>query len=147
MAELDQVNQYEFVKLVNRTAEPAEFIYDGVRFDFKPNGSRTVPAFVAKHVYTTNHSKIHTTDGDYLYRFGIDLDGCPEQLLGLLPAEAFETGAIERDTQAVEGWDTSGVPGRVVTQPVRAVRSDYMNQGNAAGASMGAPAAVLREGR
>ena len=147
MAELSEVDSYRFCTLVNRTAVPAEFMFDGKVFAFKASARLTVPVFVAEWLYRTGNQKVWTTENDFVQRFGIT-DG-PDDLLGLLGAEAFETAPITPKEGVLEGWDIRDAPrdpAKTKVIPVRLTRADYINQGNAAGASMGAPAAVLREG-
>ena len=147
MAELSEVDSYRFCTLVNRTAAPAEFMFDGKVFAFKASAKLTVPVFVAEWLYRTGNQKVGTTKNDFVERYGIT-DG-PDDLLGLLGAEAFETGPITLKDGVLEGWDIREAPrdpANTKVIPVRLTRADYINQGNAAGASMGAPASVLREG-
>ena len=148
MAELSEVDSYRFCTLVNRTAVPAEFMFDGKIFAFKPNGTLTVPVFVAEWLHRTGNQRVWTTEGDFVPRFGIT-EG-PEDLIGLLGDEAFETTPVTPKPDVIEGWDTREImrdPTKTKVLPVRLTKADYANQGNAATASMGAPPAVMkREG-
>ena len=130
MPDLDQVNQYQFVRLVNRTQETAEFIYDGARFLFKPGQTQTISAFVVDWLFRRDHAKIPTTDGDYVFRYGIE--ECPEEMMAQFPKDAFDVTPVERQTDAAEGWDTREVlrdPTKTQVKPLRPTRDSIIHQG------------------
>ena len=94
-----------------------ELIYDGVRVPIRKEFG--VPARIARWYFgnrNTQHSVIDAA-GRYLPRLAIK-DG-PEELLGVLGEEAFDTSPIELPTEKpMEGWDTSTVER---STPMRAV--------------------------
>lgn len=144
MAELSEVDSYRFCTLVNRTAEKAEFMYDGKVFAFKPSGTLTIPVFVAEWLYRSGNQKVWTTDNEFVERFGVK-DG-PEDLLATLGAEAFDTDPITPKANVIEGWDIRDAmrdPAKTKVIPVKLTRADYINQGTAA--AVGAPAVVMKE--
>lgn len=133
--EMQQAGGYESVMLRDRAGTGnCEFIFDGVRFTLKP-GKPTimVPRFVAEWLLRSDQQKVHTTDGQYVCRFGIE-DG-PDDLLESLGADAVDCSPITLDTTRLEGWDAESQDpqrDRAKVLRIKAQPRDYEHQGMAA---------------
>lgn len=112
MPDFSQLNVYSIVTLVDRTAKGGtEFIYDGIRFVFKPGEiEKSVPEFVAEWLFKSDQQRFWTkesapgaNDAQYVNRFAIK--NCPEKLIELWGPEVADDSAIELDPNVIEGSD------------------------------------------
>ena len=108
---------YEFVILVDRTGlGGCEIIHDGIRVVFKPGQKeRPVPQFLAEWLSRVDQQKVHTTDGEYVQRFGVR--DAPEEFITRVGE--MDCSPITIDTQRLEGWDTGAVGREGQMRPVQ----------------------------
>lgn len=130
----EQLDTMNFVTLVDRTGTNSEFWFDGKPFTFTgPKFRRVVPMYVADWLFRNDRSKIWTTAGDFVCRYGIQ--DAPEALLEVLGESAFETSAITHDTTRPDGWDISIVDpayAQRTTINLKPNRADFAHQGGPA---------------
>jgi len=134
----------EFCVLVDRAENDQHYkreIMHNSRARNLPAGEREiiVPTEVATFLlrYNTQHH-IHTTDGRYMCRFAIKQP--TEELVQFLGEECGDLTPIERDHDAIEGWDSeaqAALRGQTRTVSVRLQSLQQTNQGNA-GSRIGA---------
>jgi len=134
MSDFQQSQGFDYVTLVDRAGKGGcEIIYDGVRIVFKPGQTeRPVPQFLAEWLMRVDQQKVHTTNGEYVQRFGVK--NAPEELTRLIGE--VDCSPITIDGSRAEGWDTdSYAPDRGATRTVQLKRGpgDYAN--DAAGMS------------
>ena len=105
MSDLETQDLYSVVTLVDRTGVGGtEFIFDGKRFGLKPGQTElAVPRFVAEWLLSVDQTKVWTTDGRFVSRFGVK-DAPPDFLERLDPGAA-DTDLITIDGSRVEGWE------------------------------------------
>lgn len=120
---------YDFVVLVDRTGEGGcEILHDGRRVTFpKGKPERPVPMFLAEWLFRVDQHKVHTTDGQFVHRFGVK-EG-PEELLERLGPDAQDCSLITIDTTRIEGWDVDSAPDRGATRALQLARrpGDFTN--------------------
>ncbi len=79
-------------------------MFDGAIYQFKPGQTeRPVPMQLVDWLFRVDQQKVHTTDGEYVQRFGIK--DPPDEFvthLGGMP----DSWPITIDDARVEGWDT-----------------------------------------
>ena len=103
--------------LVDRAAEGGfEIWHDGYPVVVFPKGQieMTVWGDLLPHIFTHDHLKVHTKDGQYVSRVSIKgTVGTPaaelEQIAIEYGAEALDESPIEIDRTRYEGWDTRDV--------------------------------------
>ena len=129
----DDLDVITTVTLVDRTGGPSEFLFDGKRFTFtaaKP--TRTIPVSIAEWLFRTDHARVWSTDGTFVYRYGIK-DG-PEELITQLGEEPFDTDPIQIDTARAEGWNTDAADrpaNSTRTISLKRTAGDFAHQGGA----------------
>lgn len=138
MSDLQQAAGYEFVTLVDRTGKGGrEFIFDGVRFSFKPGKPKlNVPRFVAEWLFRVDQQKFNTLDGQYVCIYGVE-DG-PGDIMDTLGPEALDCSPIEIDEAAAEGWnagETRSSAVKLATVQLKPRPSDFAHQGSGSGKS------------
>jgi hypothetical protein len=135
---LEQANAYETVTLVDRVGTGGfEFVFDGKRFVLKPGKPKlSVPRFVAEWLFRVDQMKVHTQDGQYVHRFGIE-DG-PEDLAQTLGLEPLDCTPIVLQTDVVEGWDVAAADperAKATTINLKPRPDDFKRQGGPGGAT------------
>ncbi len=131
MADFQNLDVYSNVTLVDRAGQggkQAEFIYDGIRFDFvdddgQPVLEKIVPQFVAEFLFKTDKHQVWTPPaegqaiGERVNRYGIK--ACPKKLIEQWGPEVADCTPIEIDGSVLEGSDAPLYrTGPVRVQPV-----------------------------
>lgn len=96
---------FDTVTLVDRAGlGGVDIIYDGqiIKFE-KGQVEKPVPQILVEWLYRVDQQKVHTTDGEYVQRFGVK-DPTEELIRNL--GEVPDCSPIEIDKSRVEGWDT-----------------------------------------
>lgn len=103
MSDFQQARAYDFVTLVDRTGlGGCEIIHDGFRVVFKRGQTeRPVPQFLAEWLSRVDQQKVHTTDGEFVQRFGVK-DPSEEFLRTV---GDMDCSPITVDKNRLEGWD------------------------------------------
>lgn len=91
-----------------------EFFFDGRPFTFKPGQVElTVYGDVARHLFQHEHTKVWTTDGEFVHRVAVKgaagFEDYAKKLAHALGEEIADQSPIEIDTTRIEGWDTTGI--------------------------------------
>jgi len=132
-------------RAVNDLDHPRDIFHDG-QSNIIPAGLSEFPIAQALAGWVYRQSEqhhIHTTDGQYVCRFGFK--EAPEDFLASMGPEAGDCSPVERDLQRGEGWNVNAVgrpamklygPGDIVhtiNGPVRLPKSlaGLSNQGSA----------------
>lgn len=128
MSEFSQASGFEYVILVDRTGQGGvEIIHDGVRIVFKPGQKeRPVPLFLAEWLARVDQHKVHTTDGDWVNRFGVR--DAPQELINRVGE--LDCSPIKIDTTRMEGWNSDAYADRGDKVEVRQLKrhaQDYAN--------------------
>ncbi len=108
-------HDYRQVLLIDRACTGGfEFQYDGEPIVWAPGEMEvSVSADVVRFVFTHDHLKVHTTDGQYVHRVAIK---AAPGFKAMVPLLQHELGTEVADSEpieiadALEGWDTRGVP-------------------------------------
>ena len=103
---------HSMVALEDRAgAADFEFMFDG-RVYVKPKGKTTwhLPRYVAGWLLRRDRDKVWTTDGVFAHRFGLGAndESLQQELVGELGKAVEDITPITINTEAVEGWDTTG---------------------------------------
>lgn len=132
MSDYQQARNYAYVTLVDRAGiGGTEIIHDGVRFVFKPGQSKLiVPLFLAEWLFRVEQHMVHTTDGEFVQRFGVE--DAPEELTRRIGEQS--CSPITIDTQRIEGWNVDAYAGdrdpeKTVVRQLRRNPADYANVG------------------
>ena len=128
--EFTHAASYEYVTLVDRAMTGGcEIIHDGVRVVFKRGEmERTVPLFLAQWLFQTDKERVHTTDGQYVRRFG--LKNPPPELLAEVGPECADCDPIAIDSKRIERWNVEAYApdrGRTREIPVARRPEDFTN--------------------
>lgn len=88
-----------------------EFLHDGKPIVFKKDQTeRTVRGDVLPYIFTRDHLKVFTTDGEYVWRVAVRAapgeDAGLEQVATEFGIEALDDSRIVIDRTRREGWDT-----------------------------------------
>ena len=130
--------------LVDRAAEGGfEIWWDGAPAVIYPKGTieMTVWGDILPHIFTHDHVKVHTTDGQYVSRVAVkSAVGTPQADLDEVRTqfgdEALDDSMIAIDRTRHEGWDTRNVPDQdkrrfvPVSVPMDALREHMGNRGD-----------------
>jgi hypothetical protein len=138
VSDFTEARSYDYVTLVDRAtndiSRTREIIHDGFRVVLKPGQTeRTVPQFLAEWLFRVDQQKVHTTDGEFICRFGIK--DAPEEFVARVGDAVKDCSPIQIDTTRLEGWDTSYADrfsGEMKTIQLARRPQDYTN--DAAGA-------------
>lgn len=127
---MSEFGAYDFVTLVDRTGlGNDEIVYDSKRIVFKKDQiERPVPRLLAEWLFRVDQKKVHTIDGDYVFRYGIK--DAPDDLVANLGEEVTDCSPITVDTSRLEGWDTDSYAterGDSRTVQLKRNPSDYAN--------------------
>jgi len=129
MSEYEQARSYEYVILVDRARQGGcEIIHDGYRTVFaKGEVERPVPQFLAEWLFRVDQQKVHTTDGQYIQRFGIKNPSL--ELTQRMGGDVGDISPIEIDTTRLEGWDSDRYAERSNSRTIQLARrpDDYAN--------------------
>jgi hypothetical protein len=126
------------VTIIDRTGEQHEVKYDQVVYAFGKKSQLILPMEVATWLFRGARHYIHTTDGQYVRRYGV-VDA-PEEWVAEMGMDVLETDSLVRDITRLEGWDAEAAdPLRAQTTrvldlkstPARPRAGDYVNQGTA----------------
>ena len=128
MSEFAQASGFEYVILVDRSGlGGTEIIHDGVRIVFKPGQvERPVPLFLAAWLARVDQHKVHTTNGDWVSRFGVR--DAPDELIRQVGE--MDCSPIKIDTTRMEGWNSDMYADRGDHVEVRQLKrqpQDYSN--------------------
>ena len=128
MSEFAAGQGFDYVTLVDRTGQGGcEIIHDGQRIVFKPGQKeRPVPLFLAQWLARVDQHKVHTTDGEWVSRFGVR--DAPDELLKTVGE--MDASPIKLDTKRLEGWNVDAYSedrGKVETRQLQRRPSDYAN--------------------
>ena len=95
----------DYVTLVDRAGiGGVSVVYDGAYYVFKPGQTeRPVPQNLAEWLFRVDQQKVHTTDGEFVQRFG--LKDAPQEFLERIGGQP-DSWPITIDNTRVEGWDT-----------------------------------------
>ena len=132
MSEFAAGQGFEYVILVDRTGKGGvEIIHDGQRIVFKPGQKeRPVPLFLAEWLARVDQHRVHTTDGEFVNRFGVR--EAPEELIRRVGE--MDCSPIEIDTTRAEGWNSDiYAADRGDKVEVRQLRRDPRDYANVAG--------------
>lgn len=138
MSDFSASASYDYVTLVDRTGKGGcEIIHDGVRIGFPPGKpERPVPQFLVNWLFRVDQQKVHTTDGQFVQRFGVKEPS--EEMVAQLGIECGDISPIEIDTNRAEGWDTDQFAVDRGSSPLKKIDlarrpSDYANVGGSTG--------------
>lgn len=111
MDSIEQMMYQDVVKLVNRTNEPLEFMYDSRLFIVKPDKALSIPRFIAEYGLAKYHTKADPSTG------------LPtESLLGVEEDPSWPTGKIKgADVQQTLDADKLG-QGETIMGPPKKLR-------------------------
>jgi hypothetical protein len=96
---------YDHVVLFDRAGQGGcTIVYDGAYLPIKPGQTEViVPVNLAEWLFRSDQQKVHTTDGEYVQRFGVKQ--APEDFYARIGGPV-DNSPITIDTNRVEGWDT-----------------------------------------
>ena len=124
------------VTILDRTGEQQEIKYDQIVYSFGKKTTLVLPLEVATWVLRSGAHLVHTTDGQYVRRYGV-VDA-PEDWVAELGLDVLVTDSLTRDITRLEGWDAEAVdPLRATTTKVLDLKTtaarpradDYVNLG------------------
>jgi hypothetical protein len=126
---------YDTVTLVDRTGlGGVDIIFDGAIIKFaKGQTEKAVPQVIAEWLFRVDQHKVHTTDGEYVQRFGIK--DPPEDMVRSMGEEP-DCSPITIDKTRVEGWDTDRFVldrGEVRVRNVKQSPADFTNDATPGG--------------
>jgi hypothetical protein len=128
------------VLLVDRACKGGfEFRHDNLPVVFAAGEiEHVVTLEQAAHVFSHEHLKVWTTDGQFVHRVAVkDVPGF-KGLAALLASrhggEILDDSAIEIDPKRVEGWNTDGVDRRFTQQIPVSIPASEMRERQASGA-------------
>lgn len=108
MADEYDERDWQIVTLVDRTGQGGgEIIYDGLRIPIRPEFP--IRARIARWLLRASQHMIHTTEGQFVCRFGVKRDPDSEDLILSLGEEVADCSPLEIDTTRLEGWDAESV--------------------------------------
>lgn len=123
------------VVLVDRTMKGGcEFLFNGRPYVFDKDEMRlVVGADIARHVFNHDHTKVWTTDGQFVHRYAVEnaagFKKVAERLAQEMGAEILDQTPIELDATRAEGWDTRNADrGRVAIVPVNPNPADFRDR-------------------
>jgi hypothetical protein len=116
-----------------------EFRHDNLTVVFAPGEVEHVVSLEqAAHVFSHEHLKVWTTNGEYVQRVAAKdvpgFKGLAAQLASRYGDEILDDSAIELDTKRVEGWNTDGVDRRHTQQIPVSIPASEMRERQASGA-------------
>ena len=128
---------FDTVTLVDRSGlGGVDIIYDGqiIKFE-KGQVEKPVPQILVEWLYRVDQQKVHTTDGEYVQRFGVR--NPPEELIKSLGEEP-DCTPIQIDNSRVEGWDSDRFaidrdPAKTQVKQLKRNPGDFGNDATAGG--------------
>ena len=126
------------VTIIDRTGEQQEIKYDQRVYGFGKKTTLVLPLEVATFVFRSDKFNIHTTEGEFVRRYGVT--DAPEDWVAEIGVDVLETAPLMRDVTRLEGWDAEAVDplrGKAVVMDLKTTQhrprvGDYVNQGAAA---------------